>query len=160
MNDLNKDIGTKDPGAELASNKNAKAVAEKILQDVLKKDVVRNPDFVALLETMRDIHDKKSADYAELDDLYKNFRECEGMGIPAWKGIAIRLCDKFSRFKGFVKRETLAVEDESFEDTMIDFANYALLIILLYRDAVQKDRHSYDHPGDAQARNLEHRFLD
>ena len=122
---------------------------ENLLPEFLKKGVstkldeavlgdlpgtsMRNPDFVGLLDEMRRIHDKKSHDYAEQDDLYKNFKECEDMGIPAWKGIVIRMTDKMSRVKGFCKRDNLAVDDESIEQTLLDLANYSLLAILVRR---------------------------
>jgi len=113
-------------------------LAEKILLNTLKRDTVRNPDFLKLLAKMLDIHERKNADYASVDDLYKNFRESEHMGIPAWKGIAVRLSDKFSRLREFVKMETLEVYDESIEDTLIDMANYSLLLILVRREALKE----------------------
>ena len=61
--------------------------------------------------------------------------------IPAWKGVAIRIGDKFSRLMSFVKQEELKVKDESIRDTLIDMANYALICAVLYDEAKDKQNH-------------------
>ena len=91
--------------------------------------------FLSLLEKMRDISLAKGHDYSGSEDPMSNFRMCEAMGIPAWKGIVVRLCDKLSRIQNFCKKESLQVKDESIEDTLIDMANYSLLCIIMYREA-------------------------
>lgn len=93
-----------------------------------------NPEFKKLLDQMLDTHNRKAHDYASDEDLYKNFRVCEMMGLSPFKGIIVRLCDKFSRITGFAQKETLKVKDESIEDTLLDMANYCLLAILLRRE--------------------------
>jgi hypothetical protein len=55
-------------------------------------------------------------------------------GIPAWKGCAVRIGDKFSRLMSFLKQEELKVKDESIRDTLIDLANYALICAILYEE--------------------------
>jgi hypothetical protein len=60
-------------------------------------------------------------------------------GIPAWKGCAIRIGDKFSRLMSFVKQEELKVKDESIRDTLIDMANYAIICAILYDETKEKD---------------------
>ena len=91
--------------------------------------------FLSLLEKMREISLAKGHDYSGSEDPMSNFRMCEAMGIPAWKGIVVRLCDKLSRIQNFCKKESLQVKDESIEDTLIDMANYSLLCIIMYREA-------------------------
>jgi hypothetical protein len=59
---------------------------------------VRNPAFLKLLDEIREMHDSKSHDYAG-DDPMSNLRMCESMGIPAWKGVLVRLTDKWSRLQ-------------------------------------------------------------
>jgi hypothetical protein len=56
------------------------------------------------------------------------------MGIPAWKGVLVRISDKFSRLCAFARQETLKVSDENIEDTLIDLANYCLICVLLYKE--------------------------
>lgn len=96
-------------------------------------------EFDALLQKMKEIHDKKSSDYAEDEDRFSNFRLCEIGGIPAHTGIWIRLGDKYSRVGQFLQKGSFKVEDESFEDTCIDGANYFLLLLQCYRDFKRRE---------------------
>ncbi|MCK9370850.1 hypothetical protein M0R04_13150 [Candidatus Dojkabacteria bacterium] len=92
-----------------------------------------NPRFYKLLDKIKDIHDKKSHDYAT-EDPFSNFRQCEKFGIPAWKGPMVRMSDKWSRLVNLSTKEA-KVEDERFEDTLMDLSIYALICILLREDA-------------------------
>jgi len=98
----------------------------------------QSEQFYRLLENMKTVHDAKRHDYASKEDIFKNFRTCEMADIPAWKGVAIRIGDKFSRLMSFVKQEELKVKDESIKDTLIDMANYALICAILYDETKQK----------------------
>ena len=95
--------------------------------------------FYELLEEMKRTHDAKRHDYASTEDVFANFRHCEIAGIPAWKGVAVRISDKFSRIMGFAKKEKLEVKDESIKDTLIDMANYALIALILYEEEENKN---------------------
>lgn len=95
--------------------------------------------FCDLLEQMREIHEKKEHDYAG-GVPFANFKVCEAMGIKAWIGALVRMSDKMSRLMSFAKQGELKVKDESVEDTLLDMANYALLTLLLYREAKDADR--------------------
>ena len=90
------------------------------------------PAFDAELERMAGVCRAKNHDYAnpETQDYYANLRECEAIGIPAWRGILVRMSDKWSRIKRLSQHEA-AVTDESFNDTLIDLANYAILCKLV-----------------------------
>jgi len=89
-----------------------------------------HPRFYELLDEMADLHSRKNHDYAGTDDPLKNLRACERMGIPAWKGILIRLQDKVSRYEQFAKVGKLEVKNESIADTLMDNAAYSLLAII------------------------------
>jgi len=39
------------------------------------------------------------------DDYLSNLKMCEGMGIPAWKGVVIRMTDKMARLMNLAKSE-------------------------------------------------------
>ena len=93
-----------------------------------------HPDFYKLLEEIKQIHSNKNHDYSGEGDPFKNFKLCENMNIPAWKGCLIRISDKFSRLCSFATKEKLEVKDESMEDTLKDLAVYALICIILYRE--------------------------
>lgn len=76
-------------------------------------------------EQLNKIYEAKNRDYG--NSFSKQYRE---YGITS---SAIRLEDKFLRFKNLVKNEAL-VKDESIEDTLIDLANYAVMTVLELRD--------------------------
>lgn len=90
--------------------------------------------FYELLEDMKATHIAKRHDYASVEDIFANFRTCEMAGISAWKGVCVRIGDKFSRIMGFARKEKLEVKDESIKDTLVDLANYALIAYILYEE--------------------------
>jgi len=94
-----------------------------------------HPMFHELLEKMREIHNSKNADYGAGKQL-GNFEEAEDFGVSAFKGVLVRLSDKYSRIKSLCNREGEEgeVKDESIEDTLIDLANYALIAIIVRRE--------------------------
>lgn len=93
-----------------------------------------HPRFYELLKQMATLHSQKNHDYTDGRDPFLNFRQCEAMDIPAWKGVIVRLGDKFSRIQNFAKRETLAVPSESIRDTLLDNAVYSLIAIVLFEE--------------------------
>lgn len=101
-----------------------------------------NAELDKLMSRMREILVAKGHDYAGADDRFSNFRLCEAMGIPVWKGIVIRMSDKLSRIMCFAKTDAFKVKDESVEDTLLDLANYCLLCLCAYREEAGK-RGSY-----------------
>lgn len=86
-----------------------------------------------LCQKMIEITAKKNADYtsgSEKDDAFANFRQVENMGTcSAEVGFLTRMTDKFSRINSFVKKGELQVKDEAVEDTLLDLANYCLLML-------------------------------
>lgn len=93
-----------------------------------------HPDFYKILDELRNLHSRKNRDYSGNDPL-SNLRMCERGGIPAWKGVIVRLTDKISRLLSFMQRESYEVKDESLEDTLRDAAIYSILAIILYRES-------------------------
>ncbi len=93
-----------------------------------------HPMFYELLEQMADLHSRKNHDYAGEADPLSNLRECEKIGIPAWKGVIVRLQDKWKRLINFALTDKLKVKDETIEDTLFDNAIYSLLCIILRRE--------------------------
>lgn len=96
-----------------------------------------HPEFYRLLDKLAKLHSSKNRDYAEEEDALSNLHECKGLGVEPWKGVLVRLSDKWSRIKNFARRETLEVEDESFIDTLLDNAVYSLLAVILYQERVE-----------------------
>ena len=72
----------------------------------------------------------KNADYTgQNSDPFGNFSKVEIMGIASTEqGFLTRMMDKFCRITTFVQKGILLVKDESVEDTLIDLANYCILM--------------------------------
>jgi len=72
----------------------------------------------------------KNADYSGgANDPFANFRLTNHFGVASVEqGFFTRMTDKFSRLASFIKKGTLLVKDESVEDTLLDLANYCILL--------------------------------
>lgn len=81
-------------------------------------------------ERMMRITQAKNADYTgEGDDPFANFSRVEAMGVTdTCRGFLVRMLDKVSRITSFVQKGILEVKDESVEDTLLDLANYCILL--------------------------------
>jgi len=105
--------------------------------------------FYDLLEEMKSLHDKKRHDYAQEADPFANFRLSELGGIDAWKGIAVRLGDKYSRLMSFIQKGELKFKDENIKDTFLDTAIYSLIGLILYEEAQDnKDQMTFSFYGE------------
>lgn len=82
------------------------------------------------LERMTSITRAKNADYTGAsDDPFSNFTRVEALSICSTEqGFLTRMTDKLCRLASFVKQGTLQVKDESAEDTLLDLANYCILM--------------------------------
>ena len=108
--------------------------------------------FYDLLEEMKSLHDKKRHDYAQEADPFANFRLSELGGIDAWKGIAVRLGDKYSRLMSFIQKGELKFEDENIKDTFLDTAIYSLIGLILYEEAQDnKNQYTLEFDGKPKA---------
>lgn len=81
-------------------------------------------------ERMQKITRAKNSDYTgKVNDPFANFSRVEALGICSTEqGFLTRMSDKLSRLSSFVEKGSYLVKDESFEDTCIDLANYAILL--------------------------------
>ena len=76
----------------------------------------------------------KNNDYANSDDPFANFRASNIIaGVDPAKGIMIRLSDKLARIKTFLDKGSL--NNESFEDSIVDSMNYLVLLYELVQDS-------------------------
>jgi len=105
----------------------------------IKSNMLRqgHPRFYELLDEIAELHDKKNHDYAQDGDPLSNLRRSENFGIPGWKGILIRLSDKWSRLEELSKKEA-RVKEESIKDTLLDNAIYSLLAVVLLEEDEKK----------------------
>ncbi len=91
-----------------------------------------HPEFFKILDQMRDMHAKKSADYGSKDDIMNNLTASRLFGIPPWVGTVVRANDKMARIQSFLQNGKL--ENESVEDSLFDLACYAVLALVLFRE--------------------------
>ena len=95
---------------------------------------------------MVDITRAKNEDYAGgADDPFFNFTRVEKLGVcETERGFLTRMTDKFARIITFVNVGILKVKDESVEDTLLDLANYCILLagyLRSKRQAAVKDKY-------------------
>lgn len=70
-----------------------------------------------------EITKRKNSDYTGAsNDPFANFRSHGALGFH------VRMHDKMSRIKTFIEKGFYKVKDESFLDTCLDLANYAILL--------------------------------
>lgn len=89
-----------------------------------------------LTDKARKLIEDKNKDYSGKDgeDPFKNFRLCENLSIcSSQQGIVVRMLDKVSRLSNLTKHDSF-VENESFDDTIVDLINYAVLLSALRQD--------------------------
>lgn len=83
---------------------------------------------------MHDTYVRKDTDYSANDEPMGNMKESVEMGIAPWRGVLLRIGDKKRRIASFVKRAEYQVKDEGVNDTLIDLANYSLLLAVLFAE--------------------------
>ena len=90
--------------------------------------------FYNLCDGLKETHRKKSSDYGSPDDPLANIRNgAKFVGIEPWRAAMVRLSDKVTRLETYCRTGSLTYE--SFEDTLVDLASYALLTLLTHREA-------------------------
>lgn len=77
-------------------------------------------------EKMHEITAAKSSDYSGVDDILANFKSVGGEWIDI--GFYTRMMDKMGRLRNFIMTGSLKVKDESIKDTLMDLANYSILL--------------------------------
>lgn len=58
---------------------------------------------------------------------FKNFEASATVGVPAARGILVRMMDKMARISSLLDQEA-QVKDESIHDTLCDLSLYALIL--------------------------------
>lgn len=90
---------------------------------------------------MFDICTRKNNDYAGgNEDPFRNFRVVGAMDLSVYQGFVTRMSDKLSRLATFTKGKELLVKDESVEDTLLDLANYCILMAGCIRSDKQRSK--------------------
>lgn len=94
--------------------------------------VYRNPEYIQLLEKMKDVHEKKSRDYAKDSNVFSNFefaaRLSEPFSDPVDRVFSTLIGVKIARLQEllFVSPggEQKIPNNESIEDSFLDATNY------------------------------------
>ena len=100
--------------------------------------MARNKEFDDALDELKMLHDAKNHDYATEENPYKNLEKVSAIGIEPWRGIVIRLMDKFSRLEEYCVKGKLSIKSEGVEDTFADIAVYSILARILFRKEQEK----------------------
>jgi len=80
---------------------------------------------------MNEICRRKNQDYSgdPQGSAFNNFTMIEEMGIATTEeGFLTRMMDKMMRINNIIKSGQAQVKDESVEDTLLDLANYSILL--------------------------------
>ena len=100
--------------------------------------MARNREFDDSLDELKMLHDAKNHDYATEENPYKNLEKVSAIGVAPWRGIVIRLMDKFSRLEEYCVKGELAIKSEGIQDTFADIAVYSILARILFRKEQKK----------------------
>lgn len=78
--------------------------------------------FRQITEQMADLYEKKNKDYGN------SF----GRSIERYGAVAglVRISDKFNRLENLMLRGECEIKDESIKDTLMDLANYAIMLYM------------------------------
>lgn len=111
--------------------------AELVRLRELRPEPAGDRRFHAALREIAALHDAKQADYGKDRDPFANVRASEDFGIPGWVGCVVRANDKMRRLQQAALGRTL--RNESVEDSLLDLATYALIGLVLFREASGQD---------------------
>ena len=101
---------------------------------VLLKEMFKEETALNILDNMQAVYEAKDSDYSASGLPMGNLRKCEDAGIEAWRGCLVRIGDKMSRLENFLKEKEYLVISEKAEDTVIDLANYSILMSCLIEE--------------------------
>ena len=107
-----------------------------------------------ILDSMQSVYEAKDNDYSATGLPMGNLRKCEEAGIDAWRGCLVRIGDKMSRLENFLKEKEYLVISEKAEDTVIDLANYAILMACLIQEIKKPHSDFYLNLCDKTQENL------
>jgi len=97
----------------------------------IMSDFKGHKDFINVLLDIMEMHNNKSNDYASRENPFSNVELCERGGFEAWKGVIIRLGDKYSRLLNALRGRLFKYE--GIEDAFLDNASYSIIGLIEYR---------------------------
>ena len=90
-----------------------------------------------ICKSAKELMSLKNRDYAgdNGNEPFANFTRVEAMGIcTTEQGFLTRITDKMSRLSSFIDCGKMHVENESFNDTIVDVINYMVLLSAFLED--------------------------
>lgn len=115
-----------------------------VLPESVTIDEAGSSAFLDVLDRIRHLHRSKSADYGSDVDPLANIRSgAEFVGIEAWRGCMVRICDKMQRLKTYCHTGRLV--HEGVEDTLMDLASYAVIALVLFNE--ERDNTDHERSG-------------
>lgn len=119
--------------------------AELYMTDQDPRDLLAS--FKDVLDEMYSTVKAKNNDYATGEDPFQNFRRSAIVaGIAPERGFLVRMADKMARVENLLDKPP-AVVGESVHDTLLDLANYAILLSL-FIEGKRDDRNMGRTNGD------------
>jgi len=89
-------------------------------------------EYLKLLDEMKELHCRKSADYGSDADPFANVRASTDIGVAPDMGAWLRAKDKVARIDAYYRNGTL--KNEGVEDSLMDLAAYCLICLCLRRE--------------------------
>lgn len=118
------------------------------------KGMFKDKTALDILDNMQKVYEAKDNDYSATGLPMGNLRKCEDADIDAWRGCLVRIGDKMSRLENFLKDKQFMVISEKAEDTVIDLANYAILMSCLVEEAKKPHSNYYWDLSEKAQENL------
>jgi hypothetical protein len=118
------------------------------------KGMFKDETALNILDNMQSVYEAKDNDYSATGLPMGNLRKCEDAGIDAWRGCLVRIGDKMSRLENFLKEKEYLVISERAEDTVIDLANYAILMSCLIEEIKKPNSDYYWNLSERAQENL------
>jgi len=118
------------------------------------KGMFKDETALSILDSMQKVYEAKDSDYSASGLPMGNLRKCEDAGIDAWRGCLVRIGDKMSRLENFLKEKEYLVISEKAEDTVIDLANYAILMSCLIEEIKKPNSDYYLNISERAQENL------
>ena len=118
------------------------------------KEMFKDETAISILDNMQAVYEAKDNDYSATGLPMGNLRKCEDAGIDAWRGCLVRIGDKMSRLENFLKDKEYLVISEKAEDTVIDLANYAILMSCLIEEVKPPHSDYYWNLSERTQQNL------
>lgn len=102
------------------------------------KELVSEDKFESLLLELRDLHSRKSHDYADGKDPYSNFyRSSDQVRQPPGVSVELHIATKQARLRELLFGDKPS-KNEPIRDTLIDRAVYSMIAVILF------DRGAYE----------------